>query len=61
LDVFVTLYSKNKYSLFIKSQQSQAPANRGCEVGKFQKAVTPEVFEVRSPYQKPVISYPCIL
>jgi hypothetical protein len=24
-------------------------------VGKFQKAVTPKVFEVRSPYQKPVI------
>jgi hypothetical protein len=26
-------------------------------VGKFQKAVTPKVFEVRSPYQKPVINY----
>jgi hypothetical protein len=27
-------------------------------VGKFQKAITPKVFEVRSPYRKPVISYP---
>jgi hypothetical protein len=26
-------------------------------VAKFQKAVTQKVFEVRSPYRKPVISY----
>jgi hypothetical protein len=41
-----------------------AATSRECEVGKFQKAVgflTPKVFEVRSPYQKPVISYPWIL
>jgi hypothetical protein len=68
LDIFVTLYSIQigqgplfKCSLFIKRQQSQALANRECEVGKFQKAVTPKVFRVRSPYQKPVISYPWIL
>jgi hypothetical protein len=42
-------------------QQSQALANRECEVGKFQKAVTPKVFEVRSPYQKTMISYPWVL
>jgi hypothetical protein len=59
LDVFVTFYSiwigqgpLFKYSLLIKRQQSQALANRKCEVGKFQKAVTPKVFEFRSPYQK---------
>jgi hypothetical protein len=45
----------------MKRQQSQALANRECEVGKFQKAVTPKVFEVRSPYQKPVVSCPWIL
>jgi hypothetical protein len=68
LDIFVTLYSIQigqgplfKCSLFIKRQQSQALANREYEVGKFQKAVTPKVFRVRSPYQKPVISYPWVL
>ena len=46
-----------KHSLVMKRHERQ-PSQK---VGKFQKGVTPKVFEVRSPYQKPVISYPWIL
>jgi hypothetical protein len=69
LDAFVTFYYTqfrlvralclNIRFSYCKTPTEPSPtvANREYEVGKFQKAVTPKVFEVRSPYQKPVISY----